>query len=65
MKIPDFNNRKYLMNRYEFLVEEAYNLRFTDSALSDYDYHEALKIRRRLELQFRLQFKTSINDLLE
>ena len=65
MKVPDFNNRKLLLHRYKALMEEAYNLRFTDAALSDYDYHEALKIRRRLELQFRLQFKTSTTELLD
>ena len=63
--MPNFNRRQLLLHRYKTLMEEAYNLRFTDAALSDYDYYEALKIRRRLELQFRLQFKTSTTELLD
>ncbi len=53
------------MSRYKELMEEAYNLKQTDAATSDYDYFEALKIRRRLELQYRLHFKKSTLDLLD
>ncbi len=65
MQIYNFKNRKQLMSRYKALMEEAYNLMQTDAALSDYDYFEAIKIRRCLELQYRLRFKRSTLDLLD
>ncbi|WP_138940586.1 Lacal_2735 family protein [Aquimarina agarivorans] len=65
MQIYNFKNRKQLMSRYMELMEESYNLKQTDAALSDYDYYEAIKIRRCLELQYRQCFGASSLDLLD
>ena len=58
-------NTKLLLARYKTLMEEAYNLRETDPAMSDYDFYEGLKLRRLLELQHRLKFKKNTQDLLD
>ena len=61
----DSENTQLLLARYKLLMEEAYNLRQIDPALSDYDFYEGLKIRALLELQNNFTFKNKINDLLE
>jgi len=58
-------NTYLLLNRYKELMEEAYNLRETDPAISDYDFYEGIKLRRLLELQHRLKFKKNTLDLLD
>ena len=53
-----------LLAQYKAIMEEAYNLREIDPAISDYDYFEGLKLRKDLELKYNLNFKTAISDLL-
>lgn len=50
-KIAEHRNR--LLKQYKKLVEEAYNLRETDSALSDISEYRALKLLDELN---RLKF---------
>ncbi|WP_347922461.1 Lacal_2735 family protein [Pontimicrobium sp. SW4] len=40
--------QKKLKNRYKQLIEHAYNLRETDSALSDISEYDALKLLNKL-----------------
>ena len=42
------NNKKKLSKRYKQLVEQAYNLRQTDHALSDISEYRALKLLNKL-----------------
>lgn len=58
------SDTKLLLARYKTLMEESYNLRETDPAMSDYDFYEGIKLRRLLELQHRLKFKKKTLDLL-
>lgn len=58
------SDTKLLLARYKTLMEESYNLRETDPAMSDYDFYEGIKLRRLLELQHRLKFKKKSLDLL-
>ena len=46
-------------------MEEAYNLRQIDPAISDYDFYEGLKVRQLLELQKSLKYKNKIQELLD
>ena len=41
-------HQKKLRKRYKQLMEQAYNLRQTDSALSDVSEYEALKLLNKL-----------------
>lgn len=45
-KIIDHQN--LLLSRYKILVEQAYNLRQTDSALSDISEYKAIKLLHKL-----------------
>jgi hypothetical protein len=47
------NKQKALKNKYKTLVEQAYNLRQTDSALSDISEYKAIKLLNKLN---RLKF---------
>jgi len=51
--------------RYKVLMEEAYNLREVDPALSDYDYYEGMKLRSFIEMQQNLKFRIRTIDLLD
>jgi hypothetical protein len=42
------SNKKKLSKRYKQLVEQAYNLRQTDHALSDISEYRALKLLNKL-----------------
>ncbi|MDN3492705.1 Lacal_2735 family protein [Winogradskyella bathintestinalis] len=42
------NKKKKLNNKYKQLIEEAYNLRQTDHALSDFSEFKATKILNKL-----------------
>ncbi len=42
------NHQRKLSRRYKQLVEQAYNLRQTDSALSDISEYKALKLLNKL-----------------
>ena len=42
------NNQVKLLKRYKELVEQAYNLRQTDSALSDISEYRAIKLLNKL-----------------
>jgi len=49
-------NREKLNRRYKLLIEQAYNLRQTDSALSDISEYKAIKLLdelNRLEYLYR------------
>ena len=59
------NHIELLLIRYKILMEEAYNLREVDPALSDYDFYEGMKLRSLLEAQHRLVFKKSTLELLD
>jgi len=59
------NNSEFLLARYKILMEEAYNIREIDPAMSDCDFYEGIKLRRLLELQHRIKFKKSSLDLLD
>ncbi len=47
------SHQKKLSKRYKQLIEQAYNLRQTDSALSDISEYKALKLLEKLN---RLKF---------
>jgi len=64
-KITESNKAKFLLTRYRELMEEAYNLRQIDPAISDYDFYEGLKVRQLLELQKSLKYKNKIQELLD
>lgn len=42
------NHQKKLSKRYKQLIEQAYNLRQSDSALSDISEYKALKLLNKL-----------------
>ena len=42
------DNQNSLLSRYKSLVEQAYNLRQTDSALSDFSEYQAIKLLHKL-----------------
>ncbi len=45
--------KKYLERKHKRLIEEAYNLKYTDSSLSDVLTYEALQLDQKLKfLQF-------------
>jgi len=54
-----------LLMRYRAIMEEAYNLRQTDPALSDYDFFEGLRIRKDLEFLYNIDLKTSTNTFVD
>ena len=64
-KITESNKAKFLLTRYRELMEEAYNLRQIDPAISDYDFYEGIKVRQLLELQKSLKYKNKIQELLD
>lgn len=41
--------KKYLEQKYKRLIEEAYNLEFTDASLSDVLTYEALQLDQKLK----------------
>ena len=49
------DNQNTLLSRYKSLVEQAYNLRQTDSALSDFSEYQAIKLLHKLN---KLKFLT-------
>ena len=49
------DNQKTLLSRYKSLVEQAYNLRQTDSALSDFSEYQAIKLLHKMN---KLKFLT-------
>lgn len=42
------DNQNKLLSRYKTLVEQAYNLRQTDSALSDVSEYKAIKLLHKM-----------------
>lgn len=42
------NRQQRLLTRYKSLIEQAYNLRQTDSALSDISEYKAIKLLHKL-----------------
>lgn len=48
-------NQNTLLSRYKSLVEQAYNLRQTDSALSDFSEYQAIKLLHKMN---KLKFLT-------
>lgn len=54
------NRRRLLLSRYKTLVEQAYNFRQTDSALSDISEYKAIKLLHKLNKMKFLErdFKT-------
>lgn len=42
------NRRRLLLSRYKTLIEQAYNFRQTDSALSDISEYKAIKLLHKL-----------------
>ena len=53
------SNKKKLSKRYKQLVEQAYNLRQTDHALSDISEYRALKLLNKLN---RLKYLKTYHD---
>lgn len=49
------DNQNTLLSRYKTLVEQAYNLRQTDSALSDFSEYKAIKLLHKMN---KLKFLT-------
>jgi hypothetical protein len=45
------DNQNVLLLRYKTLVEQAYNLRQTDSALSDFSEYKAIKLLHKMNKQ--------------
>ena len=43
-----FEHRSKLLSRYKSLIEQAYNFRQTDSALSDISEYKAIKLLNKL-----------------
>ena len=42
------DNQNKLLSRYKTLIEQAYNLRQTDSALSDVSEYQAIKLLHKM-----------------
>ncbi|WCO02674.1 Lacal_2735 family protein [Psychroserpens ponticola] len=42
------DNQSRLLTRYKTLVEQAYNLRQTDGALSDFSEYKAIKLLHKM-----------------
>lgn len=42
------DRQKLLLSRYKLLIEQAYNFRQTDSALSDISEYKAIKLLHKL-----------------
>lgn len=56
------NHQTKLKERYKMLIEQAYNFRQTDSALSDISEYKAIKLLNklnRLKYLYREQTKSS------
>lgn len=49
------DNQNTLLSRYKTLIEQAYNLRQTDSALSDFSEYKAIKLLHKIN---KLKFLT-------
>ncbi|GGW65806.1 hypothetical protein GCM10008085_17020 [Winogradskyella epiphytica] len=54
------NKRKRLRKKYTQLIEDAYNLRQTDHALSDFSEYKATKILNKLN---KLEFVVRSSDV--
>lgn len=57
------NHQSKLSERYKELIEQAYNFRQTDSALSDISEYKAIKLLNklnRLKYLYREQNKTAV-----
>ncbi|OUR96054.1 hypothetical protein A9Q86_16375 [Flavobacteriales bacterium 33_180_T64] len=44
----NINNQSLLLARYKSLIEQAYNFRQTDSALSDISEYKAIKLLHKI-----------------
>ena len=50
------DNQHLLLRRYKTLVEQAYNFRQTDSALSDFSEYKAIKLLHKMnKLKFLMR----------
>ena len=50
------DNQNSLLRRYKSLVEQAYNFRQTDSALSDFSEYKAIKLLHKMnKLKFLMR----------
>ncbi|MBR9846797.1 MAG: Lacal_2735 family protein [Algicola sp.] len=50
------DNQNSLLRRYKTLVEQAYNFRQTDSALSDFSEYKAIKLLHKMnKLKFLMR----------
>ena len=50
------DNQNTLLSRYKTLIEQAYNFRQTDSALSDFSEYKAIKLLHKMnKLKFLIR----------
>jgi len=56
------DNQKTLLSRYKTLIEQAYNFRQTDSALSDISEYKAIKLLHKMN---KLKFLTRDLNVLQ
>ncbi|MCB0383425.1 MAG: Lacal_2735 family protein [Psychroserpens sp.] len=56
------DNQNTLLKRYKSLIEQAYNLRQTDSALSDVSEYKAIKLLHKMN---KLKFLTRDYNTLQ
>lgn len=57
------DNQKTLLQRYKTLIEQAYNLKQTDSALSDLSEFKAIKLLHKMnKLKFLIRDYNTIQQ---
>ncbi len=57
------DNQNTLLSRYKTLIEQAYNFRQTDSALSDFSEYQAIKLLHKMnKLKFLMREFTTLQQ---
>ena len=57
------DNQNSLLRRYKSLVEQAYNFRQTDSALSDFSEYKAIKLLHKMnKLKFLMRDLSTVQQ---
>lgn len=49
MRLKNYDVLKDVQNTYKLYIEQAYNLKFSDSSLSDVFYFEAYRLKKQLQ----------------
>lgn len=57
------DNQNSLLKRYKSLIEQAYNFRQTDSALSDFSEYKAIKLLHKMnKLKFLMRDLSTVQQ---